>query len=112
VAIRFFREEKIRKQLIEDESKEPFYKEDYAEETGDPESRMEAKIDLERLFDLVPNKRYVIVVKKLVLEEVEPEFLALSIGITVANLYNIKKRALVALARVAMNDKKKYENKK
>ena len=32
--------------------------------------------------------------------------------ITVANLYNIKKRALAALAHLAMNDKKKYENKR
>ena len=71
-----------------------------------------AKIDLERLFDLMSNKRYVMVIRELVLKEVEPEFLALSMGITVANLYNIKKRALAALAHLAMNDKKKYENKR
>ena len=51
-------------------------------------------------------------IRELVLKEVEPEFLALSMGITVANLYNIKKRALAALAHLAMNDKKKYENKR
>lgn len=112
VAIRFFREEKKRKQLIEDESNEALYNEGYAEEIDDPESKIAARIDLEHLFNLMPNNRYVMVIKKLVLEEVEPEFLALSMGITVANLYNIKKRALVALARVAMNDKWKYENKK
>lgn len=32
----------------------------------------------------------VMVIRELVLKEVEPEFLALSMGITVANLYNIK----------------------
>ena len=52
------------------------------------------------------------VIRELVLKEVEPGFLALSMGITVANLYNIKKRALAALAHLAMNDKKKYENKR
>ena len=71
-----------------------------------------AKIDLERLFDLMSNKRYVMVIRELVLKEVEPEFLALSMGITVANLYNIKKRALATLAHLALNDKKKYENKR
>ena len=97
--------------MIEDESKEPLYEQNHEEEIDDSESKIAAKIDLERLFDLMSNKRYVMVIRELVLKEVEPEFLALSMGITVANLYNIKKRALAALAHLAMNDKKKYENK-
>lgn len=96
VAIRFFREQKKREQMIEDESKEPLYEQNHEEEIDDSESKIAAKIDLERLFDLMSNKRYVMVIRELVLKEVEPEFLALSIGITVANLYNIKKRALAA----------------
>ena len=112
VAIRFFREQKKREQMIEDESKEPLYEQNHEEEIDDSESKIAAKIDLERLFDLMSNKRYVMVIRELVLKEVEPEFLALSMGITVANLYNIKKRALAALAHLAMNDKKKYENKR
>ena len=97
VAIRFFCSRKKREQMIEDESKEPHA-------IGDTR--------VERLFDLMSNKRYVMVIRELVLKEVEPEFLALSMGITVANLYNIKKRALAALAHLALNDKKKYENKR
>ena len=93
-------------------SKEPLYEQNHEEEIDDSESKIAAKIDLERLFDLMSNKRYVMVIRELVLKEVEPEFLALSMGITVANLYNIKKRALAALAHLAMNDKKKYENKR
>lgn len=112
VAIRFFREQKKREQLIEDESKEALYEQTPMEEIEDSESKIAAHIDLERLFELMPNKRYVMVIKKLVLEEIEPDFLALSMGITVANLYNIKKRALAALAHLAINDKKKYENKR
>ena len=96
----------------QDESKEPLYEQNHEEEIDDSESKIAAKIDLERLFDLMSNKRYVMVIRELVLKEVEPEFLALSMGITVANLYNIKKRALAALAHLAMNDKKKYENKR
>ena len=112
VAIRFFCSRKKREQMIEDESKEPLYEQNHEEEIDDSESKIAAKIDLERLFDLMSNKRYVMVIRELVLKEVEPEFLALSMGITVANLYNIKKRALAALAHLAMNDKKKYENKR
>ena len=67
---------------------------------------------ISELYYHLMNKRYVMVIRELVLKEVEPEFLALSMGITVANLYNIKKRALAALAHLAMNDKKKYENKR
>ena len=88
------------------------HEQNHEEEIDDSESKIAAKIDLERLFDLMSNKRYVMVIRELVLKEVEPEFLALSMGITVANLYNIKKRALAALAHLAMNDKKKYENKR
>ena len=98
VAIRFFCSRKKREQMIEDESKEPLYEQNHEEEIDDSESKIAAKIDLERLFDLMSNKRYVMVIRELVLKEVEPEFLALSMGITVANLYNIKKRALEALA--------------
>ena len=105
-------DECISEQMIEDESKEPLYEQNHEEEIDDSESKIAAKIDLERLFDLMSNKRYVMVIRELVLKEVEPEFLALSMGITVANLYNIKKRALAALAHLAMNDKKKYENKR
>lgn len=62
--------------------------------------------DLERLFEAMSNERYVYVIRKLVLEEVQPEFLARSMGITTANLYNIKKRAIAALTKVALKDKK------
>lgn len=78
VAIRFFCSRKKREQMIEDESKEPLYEQNHEEEIDDSESKIAAKIDLERLFDLMSNKRYVMVIRELVLKEVEPEFLALS----------------------------------
>lgn len=74
VAIRFFREQKKREQMIEDESKEPLYEQNHEEEIDDSESKIAAKIDLERLFDLMSNKRYVMVIRELVLKEVEPEY--------------------------------------
>lgn len=90
IVVLFFLFPEKREQMIEDESKEPLYEQNHEEEIDDSESKIAAKIDLERLFDLMSNKRYVMVIRELVLKEVEPEFLALSMGITVANLYNIK----------------------
>lgn len=71
VAIRFFCSRKKREQMIEDESKEPLYEQNHEEEIDDSESKIAAKIDLERLFDLMSNKRYVMVIRELVLKEVE-----------------------------------------
>ena len=60
---------------------------------------------MERLFEHMPNKRYVYVIRKLVLEDMKPEQLAQEIGVTAANLYNIKKRAMAALTRLALEEK-------
>jgi len=63
---------------------------------------------MERLFDYMPNKRYVMVIRRLILEDWEPEQLAKEMNITTANLYNIKRRAMAQLTRVALNDIKEY----
>ena len=55
-----------------------------------------------------PNKRYVYVIHRLILEDWEPEQLAQEMNITTANLYNIKRRAMAQLTRVALNDIKEY----
>lgn len=115
VVIRFFRDLRNSRRVIEDQSKEPLY-EKRSEDHNDDEvidmlSADEAKQDLERLFTLMSNERYVSVIRALVLEDREPEQIARFMGVTVANLYNIKKRALAALAKVAINERRKYENK-
>ena len=56
------------------------------------------------------NRRYVQLIRDLVFEDREPEEVAGRMGITVANLYNIKRRALTDLSRAAMSDREKYEN--
>ncbi len=68
--------------MIEDESKEPLYEQNHEEEIDDSESKIAAKIDLERLFDLMSNKRYVLMMssRELVLKEVEPEFFSIIYG--------------------------------
>jgi len=52
----------------------------------------------------MPNQRYVHVIRRLVLEEQKPEQLAEEMNITAANLYNIRRRAMAQLTRVALQD--------
>lgn len=104
LSIRFF--VKKRNRLIDDSSKESPY--EVENKMVSRENDVTAKSDLERLFDLMSNKRYVYVIRRLVLEKMEPESLAVDMNITTANLYNIKRRAMAQLARVALNDIKEY----
>ena len=100
LAIRYFI--KRRDHVIDDVSHEPS---SHAEESAEDNHASE---DLERLFELMPNKRYVMVIRRLVLEDEDPERLAREMNITAANLYNIKRRAMAQLARVALNDIQQY----
>ncbi|RHP60098.1 RNA polymerase sigma factor [Bacteroides sp. OF04-15BH] len=114
VVIRFFRDLRDTRRVIDDNSKEPLYEKkgnNQDDEVIDTLAADEAKADLEHLFALMKNERYVMVIRALVLEDREPEQIARFMGITVANLYNIKKRALASLAKVAINERRKYENK-
>lgn len=75
------------------------------------EATTEAHFDTERLLGAMNNVRYVIVIRELCLSERDPAEVAEEMGITVANLYNIKKRALASLTKVALKDIKHYANK-
>jgi DNA-directed RNA polymerase specialized sigma24 family protein len=92
--------------MIDDATKETPYNGE--RQITDSEKDMTAAGDIERLFDNMLNKRYVHVIRKLVLEDYEPEKLAQEMNITVANLYNIKRRAILQLTDAALNDIKKY----
>ena len=104
LAIRFF----IHKQgrMIDDTSRETPY--DRCQQTAYNEKDMTAEGDMERLFNNMPNKRYVYVIRRLILEDWEPEELAREMSITTANLYNIKRRAMAHLTRAALKDIKEY----
>lgn len=80
----------------------------WQEPTNDEENYETAKSDLERLFKKMPTPRYAYVIRKLLIEDWEPERLAMGMNITTANLYNIKLRAIAQLTRVALNDIKEY----
>lgn len=104
LAARFFI--KKRRNLIDDTSHESPY--NGQEQQPATEQDCSAKGDMQRLFDQMPNKRYVYVIQRLILDDLEPEQLAKEMNITTANLYNIKRRAMAQLTHVALNDIKEY----
>ena len=104
LAIRFFINKRGR--MIDDTSQETPY--DGRQQAADAERDMTAEGDMERLFDNMPSKRYVYVIRRLILEDCEYEDLAKEMNITTANLYNIRRRAMAQLTRAALNDIKKY----
>lgn len=65
-------------------------------------------VDIENLFKLMPNKRYVYVIRRLVLEDGEPKAVACELSISVDNLYNIKRRALKSLTEIVLKEREKY----
>ena len=92
--------------MIDNDSDEPPY--DKQRQIAARESDTIAEYDLERLFEAMPTKRYVFVIRRLILEDCEPEELAREMNITTANLYNIKRRSMAQLTRIALIDIKKY----
>ena len=104
LAIRFFIHKRGR--MIEDTSQETPY--DGRQQTADSETDMTAEGDMERLFNNMLSKRYVYVIRRLILEDWEYEDLAKDMNITTANLYNIRRRAMAQLTRIALNDIKNY----
>ena len=104
LAIRFFLKKRAR--MIDDNSKGTPYEEQGS--AMESLSDFTAEYDMEHLFELMPTKRYVHVIRRLILEDCEPEVLAKEMNITTANLYNIKRRAIAQLIRIAFNDIKEY----
>jgi RNA polymerase sigma factor (sigma-70 family) len=95
VAIRFF--QKKRNKLIENKSSEPLI----IERAESNEEQIHHRLDVESLINRLPNERSRFVIRKLILEDKEPQDVANEMEITVDNLYNIKRRALLQLARIA-----------
>ena len=104
-ATRFFI--KKRDLLIEDTSREtPLEEETIVERTATA-----SLLDVQRLLEAMPNRRYAVVIQKLMIEEYTPEELAAEMHITIDNLYNIKRRAMMQLMQVALNDIRYYGKK-
>jgi RNA polymerase sigma factor (sigma-70 family) len=81
----------------------------------DIHGKQEAKIDVYQYLSAMPNAYYRKVIKALFLDEISPEDLAVDIGTSVANVYNIKSRGLDQLRDVVLfsddiRNLKKYIN--
>lgn len=100
VATRFFI--RHRDKMIENKSKEPPSERETDDEIIDTLNLISDRMDVAKLLQLMDNPRYADAVRNLVLIDMKPEQYALQIGVTVDNLYNIKKRAMTALTRIAI----------
>lgn len=65
-----------------------------------PEHRIIEKMDVQTMLKLLPNDRYRYVLNSLILKDMSRESVAQELGITTANLDNIKSRALKELSRI------------
>jgi DNA-directed RNA polymerase specialized sigma24 family protein len=96
VAVRYFR--KQQNKSFEHESDEYLI---HIPDSDDIDELISRRFDIERLIGCMSNKVYRTVIRKLVLEEMNPKQLADVMEITVDNLYNIKSRAIRKLAQIA-----------
>ncbi len=107
-AIRFCLKLKADVKVIDGESQEPL--DNRSRNTGSTESS-QAKMDINALLRQMRNQRYAKVIRMLMIDEMTPDEVAKAFYVTVDNLYNIKRRAMAALADVALKDKRHYERK-
>lgn len=106
VAIRYFMAK--RDCVINMEPKDSLIDCTEQKEADDGEQRWMEKIDMNSLLGLMSNKRYVYVIRRIVLEEANPKEVAKVLRTNVDNLYNLKKRAIAALTRIALYEVEKY----
>lgn len=99
VATRYFL--RYRDNIVEDRSTEP-ESPSAAEPHDNPVEKADARIDIETLLGLVANERYRWVIRRLFIDEILPDKVAAEMGITLENLYNVKRRALSSLTVAAL----------
>lgn len=100
VATRFFIS--IRRKVIENNSSDHLLDVAVKHNVMSSESQNDAQVDIAMLLDKMPNSRYAMVLKRLIIEDADPQEVADEMDIKIDNLYNIKKRAIAALMRLAL----------
>lgn len=105
VALRFAL--KLRKKgiMIDTSSRESLFIADTP--CGDEHSG-HAKMDIETLLSQMKNERQAYVIRRHMIDGIDEPALADELGVKVSNLYNIKKRAMTALMKVALTDIQQY----
>jgi RNA polymerase sigma factor (sigma-70 family) len=98
VAYNFFLDLKLHRRVIENESIDSLYEK--RDELVDS-SEQEAQMDVATLIDQIENVRYRMVLQKVVIEGMDYDELSEITGLKKTNLYNIKKRAMAELERIA-----------
>ena len=96
--------------VIDSESKETLYERAAEEQEAVDDNSTSARSDLERLLERMPNQRYAMVLRRLPFDGYSSEELAQELDVNIANLYNIKRRAMAQLTDVAMQDRQLYGN--
>lgn len=97
---------KSKGKVIDNESQEPLGN---SNESQSYTECSQAQMDIETLLRQMKNQRYALVIRMLMIEDMQSNDVAQKLSVTVDNLYNIKRRAMAALADVALKDKKHYE---
>ena len=98
VAYNFFLDLKLHRRVIENESNDSLYEK--RDELVDS-SEQEAQMDVATLIDQIENERYRMVLQKVVIEGMDYDEISEITGLKKSNLYNIKKRAMAELERIA-----------
>lgn len=106
-AIRFFLEK--RDEMIENDSQEHLLQQVATTHIVEVEQHFSSKLDVENLLAHLPNRRYAYVIQRLVIEDAKPQEVANELGVTVDNLYNIKKRAIAAITTIALKKVEAHE---
>ena len=70
------------------------------------EERIHISLEVRNLINRLSNQRYCHVIRKLILEDMEPQKVADEMNISVDNLYNIKHRALKQLSQIVGKEKR------
>ncbi len=107
-AIRYFTSQRDR--MIDMQPKKtPTDKDPLTEEPEDDMNMNLASTDLDVLLSYMPTKRSAYVIRRILIDDAKPQDVAKELGVSVDNLYNIKKRAIDALTMIALKEIEKYE---
>ncbi len=109
VALRFALRLKTKNSVIDNSSSESLYLQNVPDDTS---SDQQASGDVENLLQRMSNLTYVYVIRRHLLDGVDEPTLAEEMNMKVSNIYNLKRRAMAALTKIALNDVKKYAETK
>lgn len=104
IAVRFF--QKKRQELIDYSGTESLCEKHY-HKSSYVSSALDRRLDIKQALDRMSNERYRKVIIALDLHDMQPDILASQMNVTVDNLYNIHRRALLQL-RLIMSTKEDY----